>query len=221
MNKRFFTLYQYLGPLLLTPLSFWLWWKTYEENLTLTLIAWLIPILFAYIVPGVGTNILKVWEFNTRYRLGKFRPHHGFVFGSATSMMAWLGHTHMATNIFDILQSAFILASILGFWNLIYDIKALKAGILLVYNQPWADNKGEEAIAMDYAPVFFAGFGFIFDIGISTGELLQRYDSLTNIFSFSYFIVVLIISIIFPVLLYRYQSFKEHGHDGCKPVARR
>jgi len=77
MNRRFFVLYQYVGPLLLTPLAFWLWWKTYEESVTLTLVAWLIPVLFAYLVPCIGTNVLKVWEFNTRYRTGHFRPQHG------------------------------------------------------------------------------------------------------------------------------------------------
>ena len=45
------------------------------------------PIAHAYIVPGIGTNVLRVWEFDTRLRLGRFRPHHGFVFGSATAML--------------------------------------------------------------------------------------------------------------------------------------
>jgi len=43
-----------------------------------------IPVLYAYIVPAVGTNVFRIWEFNTRLRLGRFRPHHGFVFGSAS-----------------------------------------------------------------------------------------------------------------------------------------
>ncbi len=221
MNRGFFTLYQYLGPLLLTPFSFWLWWNTYDANLTLTLIAWLIPILFAYIVPGIGTNVLKVWEFNTRFRLGRFRPHHGFVFGSATSMIVWLTHAQMATNVFDVLQSAFIVASVLGFWNLIYDVKALKSGILLVYNQPWADDKGDEAVAMDYAPVFFAGFGFVYGAGIATAEILQHKELLNGAYIIGYFMVMLILSIAFPVWLYRYGSFKKHGHSGCQPVVRK
>lgn len=221
MNKHFFTLYQYLGPLILTPLSFYLWWETYEGNLALTLNAWLMPIFFAYIIPGVGTNILKIWEFNTRYRLGKFRPHHGFVFGSATAMIAWLSHTHMATDIFDVIQSGFIIASVLGFWNLIYDVKALQAGILLVYNQPWAENRGEEAIAMDYAPVFFAGFGFIYGISISIAELFLKDTSLSSLFFIFYFIAALLIAIALPVALYRYDSFQKYGHDGCKPIRRK
>ena len=217
MSRRFFILYQYLGPLILTPLSFWLWWQTYDENIRLTLLAWLIPIIFAYIVPGVGTNILKVWEFNTRYRLGRFRPHHGFVFGSATSMIAWLCHTQMATSFFDVLQSAFILASVLGFWNVVYDIKALKSGILLVYNQPWAEGKSEEAIAMDYAPVFFAGFGLVYGFGIGMAEWFRDFLQDGSVF-LVYFVLVLVVSILIPVWLYRYRSYLKHGHNGCHPV---
>ncbi len=220
VNRRFFTLYQYISPLVLTPLSFWLWWHTYHEELSLTLVAWLLPILFAYIVPGVGTNILKVWEFDTRYRLGRFRPHHGFVFGSATSMLLWLVHTGIATSMADLLRMAFVSASVLGFWNLIYDIKALKAGILIVYNQPWADGKGEEAVAMDYAPVFFAGFGMVYGAAISGAEILHTLKYLDGIMAVLYFISVFVVSILVPVILYRRASIRNHGHDGCRPVGK-
>ena len=50
-------LYPYIAPLVLAPLTFWLW----HGDLT----AWLVPILWAYIVPAIGTNVLKVWEFDT------------------------------------------------------------------------------------------------------------------------------------------------------------
>lgn len=218
MNSRFFTLYQYLGPLILTPLAFWLWWNTYEGNIILTLVAWLVPVLFAYIVPGVGTNILKVWEINTRYRLGNFRPHHGFVFGSATSMLAWLCHPHAAANVTDALQTAFIMGSVLGFWNLIYDIKAIKSGILSVYNQPWADGKDAEAIGMDYAPVFFAGFGMIYGLGIGIAEILQAKGVMSTAIAAGYLPLMLTVSIIVPVWAYWHSSYRKHGHSGCRPI---
>ncbi len=220
MNKKFFTYYQYISPIVLTPLSFWLWWHTYEGNMMLTLIAWLIPILFAYIVPGIGTNILKVWEFNTKYRLGKFRPHHGFVFGSATSFIAWLCHAHMAINIQDIFIMSFIFALVLGTLNVFYDIKAIKVGILIVYNQPWADGKDAKAIAMDYAPIFFGVFGFVYGFGLGAAELLYQNGVLDNLFAVFYFVTLLIISIFFPVIIYRKYSFIKYGHHGCRPIVK-
>lgn len=218
MNKKFFTYYQYIGPAILTPLSFWLWWSTYDGNITLTLIALLVPILFAYIVPGIGTNVLKVWEFNTKYRLGKFRPHHGFVFGSATSFVAWLCHFHIAINMQDVFIMSFIFAIVLGVLNVVYDIKAIKAGILIVYNQPWADGKDAKAIAMDYAPVFFGVFGLVYGFGLGTAELFYKNGGLDTLFAVFYFVILLIVSIFFPIVIYRQYSFYKYGHSGCRPI---
>ena len=218
MSKRLFEYYQYIAPAVLAPLSFWLWWKLYDGNVSLTLVAWLLPILYAYIVPAVGTNILKVWEFDTKIRVGRFRPHHGFVFGSATAMIAWLCHFNVAQTGFDVIKSSFVMASVLGFWNIIYDIKAIRSGLLKVYNQPWADKKGAEAITMDYAPWFFAGFGAVYGASIAGAELLYKNDLSSTGYSVAYFIGCLILTMLVPVAGYRWQSFRVHGHSGCKPV---
>ncbi|MFY9259373.1 MAG: hypothetical protein WAO71_02560 [Gallionella sp.] len=220
MKKAIFEVYQYVAPAVLTPLSFFLWWRTYDGNIWLTLIAWLTPILYAYIVPGVGTNILKVWEFDTRFRLGRFRPHHGFVFGSATASLAWLCHGGFATSVFDLFQTSLVLASVLGFWNVLYDVKAIESGILRVYNQPWADDKGVEAITLDYAPWFFAGFGAIYGLGIAGAEWLAAQGLLNATVFCCLFPVLLLTAIAFPVWGYRRRSYRVHGHSGCHPIAK-
>ena len=218
MNKSFFTLYQYLGPIILTPLSFWLWWHMYQGDIKQTLIAWLIPIVYSYIVPAVGTNVLKVWEFNTRYKLGHFRPHHGFVFGSATAMIAWLIHPVASMTLFSVIQTGIIFASTLGIINIIYDIKAIKSGILMVYNQPYADKKTEEAIVLDYALWFFSVFGLIYGFGVGLAEWLT-YHYQPNAFTFTLlFMGILTLSMLIPVWGYRKSSMKKYGHDGCRPI---
>ena len=60
MSKRVLELYQYIAPAVLAPLSFWLWWRHYDGDIWLVLMAWMLPIVYAYVVPGVGTNVLKV-----------------------------------------------------------------------------------------------------------------------------------------------------------------
>jgi hypothetical protein len=214
-------LYQYLAPAVLAPLSFWLWWRAYEGNLWLTLMAWLLPVVYAYVVPGFGTNVLKVWEFDTRFRLGRFRPHHGFVFGSATAMIAWLCHGDLARGAFDVFRMSFVYASVFGFWNLLYDVKAIESGILRVYNQPWADGKDPETVAMDYAPWFFAGFGAMYGAGVGVAELLASRENLTGTTFAGLFPLALAGAIVLPVLGYRRRSFKLHGHSGCRPVERK
>lgn len=221
MSKRALEWYQYVAPAVLTPLSFWLWWQYYDGAIWLVLMAWLLPILYAYIVPGVGTNVLKMWEFDTSLRLGRFRPHHGFVFGSATAAIAWLVHGDPADGLLDIVRLSVVFASVLGFWNLLYDVKAIEARHLRVYNQPWAEGKQAESVAMDYAPWFFAGFGAIYGAGIGIAELLSNSGRFAA-FDFAWlFPLVLVLSIGVPVWGYRQRSFRRYGHSGCQPVEKK
>lgn len=213
-------IYQYIAPALLTPLSFYLWWNEYQ-NLPQVLVAWLIPVLWAYIVPGIGTNLCKVWEFDVRWKLGRFRPHHGFVFGSTTAMITWLIHGDTANSIADVLRFAVILCSVLGFWNLLYEIQALRIGVLKVYNQPWADGSGEEAVALDYAPWFFGGFGAVHGLVIGFLEYLVHRDGLPDASaSLAYLLVALVLCIAVPVSGFVRYSLRTHGHAGVHPVAK-
>ncbi len=218
--KRLLSIYQYAAPIVLAPLSFLLWKREYAGNLKLTATAWLIPILWAYIVPGIGTNVLNVWEFDTRLRLGRFRPHHGFVFGSATAMIAWMVHGPPSRDLWDVARNALILCSVIGFWNLLYEVKALQSGILRVYNQPWADGRDETAIALDYAPWFFGGFGAIYGAGIGLMEWLEGRGALSMPIFAAAFGVVLVLTLTVPAGGYVLQSIRRHGHWGTRPVKR-
>jgi hypothetical protein len=218
--KRALSIYQYVAPAILAPASFLLWRREYAGNLELVAGAWLVPILYAYIVPGIGTNVLKVWEFDTRVRLGRFRPHHGFVFGSATAMLAWLVHGGPTHDLAGVARSALVMGSVLGFWNLLYDVTALQSGILRVYNQPWAEGKPAAAIALDYAPWFFGGFGAVYGAGIGALEWLEASGTLSrSVFALA-FTLMLALSLVLPTAGYVLQSKRRHGHWGTRPVKR-
>lgn len=218
--NRAIRIYQYVAPAILAPLSFYLWWNEYG-NLPQVLVAWLIPILWAYIVPGIGTNVCKVWEFDVRWKLGSFRPHHGFVFGSATSTIAWLVHGETAQSFQDIARFSLILCSVLGFWNILYEVAALRVGVLKVYNQPWAENRGEEAIALDYAPWFFGGYGAAHGLVIASFEYyISRVGSPSMTETIVCLIAGLAICIALPVVGFIRHSMKTHGHPGTRPIAR-
>ena len=217
--KRALSLYQYAAPIILGPLSFVLWQRTYNGNLKLMAAAWLVPVLWAYIVPGIGTNVLKVWEFDTRLKLGRFRPHHGFVFGSATAvlMLPAVGVPTADPTFADVAMSALIAALILGAVNWLYDMAAIRAGILKVYNQPWAEGRGPVAIVNDYAPWFFGGFGLIQGAGLkfAEGMLLPAADPFR---AAGVGCGLLAATVTLPTLGYILQSYLRHGHHGCRPV---
>ncbi|MFZ2268292.1 MAG: hypothetical protein WAV95_12010 [Azonexus sp.] len=213
-------IYPYVAPLVLAPLSFWLWWGEYG-NWPQVLVAWLIPVLWAYIVPGVGTNICGVWEFDARWKLGRFRPQHGFVFGSATASLAWLLHGQPAQSVGDVLRYAVVLCSVLGFWNFLYEVRALQSGMLKVYNQPWADGRGEEAIVFDYAPWFFGGFGAAYGLLVAGLEYFVHRQGLPGPWLTAAVVLGgLAGCIALPVFGFIRQSRRKHGHPGTRPVFR-
>ena len=219
--RRAFEAYQYAMPAVLAPLAAVLWWRHYgEAGAALAVLALLAPIAHAYVVPAIGTNVLAVWEFDTRLRLGRFRPHHGFVFGSATAMLALLtiGPPTPQPTLADVLRAAVLTGALLGAVNWLYDVAALRAGVLRVYNQPWADGRAATAIASDYAPWFFGAYGLIHGGGLklAEGALLGGADIGTAVAAGG---ALLAATISLPTLGYVAQSYLLHGHHGCRPVA--
>lgn len=218
--RRLLEAYQYVMPAVLTPLGAWLWWRHYDGNVMLAALALIVPIAHAYIVPGIGTNVLRMWEFDTRLKLGRFRPHHGFVFGSATAvlMLPTLGTPTAQPAFADVAASALIAALVLGVANWLYDVAAIRAGILKVYNQPWAEGRGAAAIVNDYAPWFFGGFGLIHGAGLKLAEGLLLSDG-DPVRAFAVGLALLAATVTLPTLGYVLQSYLRHGHHGCRPVA--
>lgn len=214
---KFFTLYQYLAPLMLFPLSYYLWLRQFEANHALVLLALSIPVLFAYLIPALGTNWLQLWEINTRLRLGKFRPQHGFVFGAATSLMALLclGEMSAPFSPVELFRAGFVLGSVLAFWNWLYDMLAIKAGFIIVYNRPYAENRGAEAIAAAYAPVLFGSFGFCYGV---TLRLSQYYLLELNRWDYYGWLLVIgnLAGLLLPVLAFVGYSYFKHGESGLQ-----
>src|SRR5262245_24815956 len=113
-RRGFFSAYQYVVPLALFPASYWLWLRRAGSHHGLVWIALTVPVVFGYVVPALGTNWLGLWEINTRLRLGRFRPHHGFVFGTGASLLALVClppvlHDGLA----DCVRAGFVVGSVL------------------------------------------------------------------------------------------------------------
>jgi hypothetical protein len=216
LEMQFFRIYQYVVPLTLFPLSYWLWWSRYDRDHRLTLFALSIPIVFSYVVPALGTNWLKIWEFNTRWRLGRFRPQHGFLFGTATSLfgLLCLGYPQPVDG-WEIFRAGFVMGSVLAFWNWLYDAQAIRVGFLRVYNRAYAEKRGPEAIAMEYCPVFFGAFGFCYGVTIRVGEWflaeMEQFDLYWPLL-----LICQLTTIACPVLAYIGLSLVTTGRTGLQ-----
>ncbi|WP_165784331.1 hypothetical protein [Zhengella mangrovi] len=219
--RRFFSLYQYLGPALLTPLAAWLWWRHYGGNAPLAALAVGVPVIHAYLVPGIGTNVLGMWAFNARLKLGRFRPQHGFVFGSATALIVLplAGSPLAGADPAAAWQTGLAAGAVLLAVNWIYDALAIRHGVLEVYNQPAAESASAWAIAGDYVIWFFGLFGLIYGAGLKLAEpMLLAGGGWGTAFLAGAAMVAA--TAILPSACYVAASFLRHGHSGLTPVSR-
>ncbi|MEO9874523.1 MAG: hypothetical protein ABJM26_15310 [Anderseniella sp.] len=218
--KRFFHMYQYLGPVLLGPLAVWGWHVHYDGNWYLVGVALTVPIAHAYIVPGIGTNVLKMWSFNSKLKLGRFRPHHGFVFGSATSIivLALMTTPAPAPSAADIIWTAVVCGTVLLLINWVYDALAIKSGYLEVYNQVWSEGGSHWAIAGDYVVWFFGLFGVIYGLGLRFAETILLNEPTAPRAAMAIAATV-IATITLPTLAYILTSWIKYRHYGLRPFA--
>ena len=160
---------------------------------------WLVPILGLH-CSGVGTNVCKVWEFDVVWSWGASGRIMVSYSAVRQGMLAWIVHGHHAVSLADLCRC---LHSGLRPRLLESSLRDQGAAHRPApgYNQPWANNEGREAIALDYSPWFFGGFGFSYGAFIGAIEL---YIASGNPFGASEFIVFsatgLILCIAFPVL---------------------
>ena len=217
---KFFRWYQFVVPLTLFPVSYLLWLRRYDGDHTLVWLALLLPVVCAYVVPGLGTNWLGLWEINTRFRLGRFRPHHGFVFGTATSLFGLLCVPQAAPgfSLSDCLRAALVTGSVIGFWNWIYDIYAVRSGFIIIHSRLAAEGQPAEVVATNHAPVYFGTFGACY------GVCLQLVDSLSAANSRGVYLALGLVgtlaAIVFPVLAYVIWSLVTQGESGLKAYPR-
>ncbi len=214
--KRLLNAYQYLGPLILGPLAAWAWVAHYGSWVP-ALPALLVPVIHAYVVPAVGTNVLGMWEFDTRVKLGKFRPHHGFVFGSTTALIAWplIGAPLAAPDPTAALASSLRVGAVLLAVNWAYDAVAMRHGILKVYTPAATRGAGHWRAAADYVLPFFGLFGVIYAGGLRLAEPWLATAGLGTALAVTLALSAACIGL--TSAAYVAGSFLVYGHAGLRP----
>lgn len=210
--KRFYSIYQYVAFLIFFPLSTYIWYKELG-SVKNTLLVILLPIVVAYIIPAIGTNVTKLWKFNTKHRAGNFRIYHGFVFGSVLNLFGYMLYK-VSPSYSGILESIFfaiISGSFIAFWNWYYDIYAVESGFMVVNNKPAYEKKSAHEIVADYAPVYFFMFGFIYALYLKCLEyyFVKPYNNFNVVVTAMY-----LVALIVPTLVYMCFSYIRHKDLG-------
>ncbi len=216
---KFFQVYQFVAPLVLLPLSYGLWYARYRDH-SMVLAALSIPVVFAYVIPGIGTNCLRLWEFNTRFRLGRFRPHHGLLFGTATSLFAVISLPGGGeASVLEMLRAGFVLGSVLAFWNWLYDMYAIQTGFIKVYTLKQFERASPELVAAEYAPVLFGTFGFAYGVALQWLEF-RFAEGLRWPRLWLPLVVCHLTCLVGPVLAYVMLSYFRTGQSGLRSYER-
>ncbi len=213
-----FTVYQLLASFVVLPLSFMLWSAHFSGRRDLALAVVAIPVLFGYIIPGIGTNLMGLWEFKAGLHFGRYTLLHGLMFGGASSFLAYTCSPIMSgSGFWYMLASAHVMAAVLGFWNWVFDGYAIRTGLAVIYNKPHFEGRSTPEIVGDYAPVYFGVFGACFGIGIHLLCNLDTDGSTGFIWPVAGGSAV--VSMGLPVVAHCIWSFLRHGYSGLRPYS--
>jgi hypothetical protein len=216
-----FTIYQLAASAALLPLSYWLWLRTLNHLHWPALFIIAVPVVFGYVVPGIGTNILKLWEFKAGLRIGRFTVLHGCMFGGASSFLAWLcsGLLIGPPGWLAFAKAAVVMASVIGFWNWVFDYVAISKGIAVIYNKPFILGSGNHAVVADYAPVFFGVFGACYGLSISLAATVTQPFGMRMVWAPAA-VCAGIGTLVLPIVAHVLSSYVRHGYAGLRPYKR-
>jgi len=206
-HGRVLFIIDFILPLPLTALMFYLWYiRTNSWSFSLYVI--LLPLLFGYTVPGIGTNILKLWAFKWKFmRMGNYFIHHGFMYAPYFALSLYL--TFGNGGQISFIQAATIVISntfLQCFLTTWHDYWGVKSGMIEIYNRPFREGKSAAEIILDYGPVGYAMFGCTYAI-----SCLVAYRYLFNSTSFSFltFLLLIISGLILMGLAGLHYVFRE------------
>jgi len=184
-------LVDFVLPIPLTILMIYLWYIR-THNLAFALYVLVLPLLFGYIMPGIGTNVLKLWAFKWKMmRMGNYFIHHGFMYAPyfAMSLYFTFGEIQQLTivHMLTIVISNAFMQCFLTSWH---DYWGVKSGMIEIYNKPFREGKSSAEIILDYGPIGYALFGGSYAIAsiIAFQYLIQK-PSFT-VLNFIYLIVL-------------------------------
>lgn len=167
-EKIFLLIGNKIFPFVALPILFFLWMHAGGIHFTLLVLG--LPLLFGYIAPGIGTNVLKMWRFRDDWMIGNFFIHHGFIYAATFGSVMYFSFVPPASGDWlTVFLNVVRCAGILGFVGWTHDTIAIREGVMEVYNEAWKRGAPAEVIAAHYAPLAFALIGACYAGIITTG----------------------------------------------------
>ncbi len=184
-SKTFLFVGNKILPFVALPILIWFWNRV--GGIAFTILVLGLPFVFGYLVPGIGTNVLKMWRFRDSWVIGNYFIHHGFIYASTMGLVMCFAFFTPANNDWlTLLGNMARGAGILGFVLWTHDLIAIREGMMEVYNEPWKRGAPPEVIVAQYAPLcsslLGASYASIVTLGYQTIALDKNINSLWWLF---------------------------------------
>lgn len=199
--------------LFLNALMFWLpipvttamaivWWR-FSGDLKVVAVAVLLPLVYGYVMPFIGINILKNWQFKGGWRIGGMYVHHGFMYASKLSFYGFVPLLILSDemSVWAFNFSWLVITSILyacTAW--LQDHLSFAFGIVIFPKSNMHLNVNR------YALVCFSLIGLLYTIGLVICYHMNLKDSLTPSYTLALLTVQFLLMLIIPGLLFRFLS---------------
>lgn len=173
--KRFMFFFDYVLPFPLFVLMFYLWYLRAGHNPLFACYVLVLPLLFGYIVPGVGTNILKLWRFTGKWMIGSYYWHHGFIYAGPLALILYITFGCGPVSTLQAVTIILCNGGMQGLLSFQHDTMAVKVGALIIDNPPAKQGKSAEEIVNYLNTLFF------FLLGASyAGACIYAYGRMTQ-----------------------------------------
>ena len=167
-GKIFLLVGNKIYPFVALPVLIWFWIRSGGLGFMCFVLG--LPLLFGYIVPGIGTNVIKMWRFKDRWTVGNFFIHHGFIYAATMGSVMLIAFVPPASHDWwGWLANMARGAGLLGFTGWVHDLIGVREGMMEVYNEEWKRGEPAEVIVAQYAPLCFSLLGACYAGFISLG----------------------------------------------------
>ena len=191
MSRSWMRIQVYVLPIPITLTLACLWYR-WSGSATFAWYVTLLAVGYGYLVPGIGTNILKKWRFHGPGRMGNYYIHHGFIWAANLSpalFLCFLGTPEGPLGYGTILRVLLATGAIHAYKGWIYDIALLRYGFTEITSVPRLRGKSPEEVAGHYVPVCFFLIGLTYALGTLVAYhffvVLHRTDVWSHVWSWT------------------------------------
>jgi len=164
-TKKFLFFFDHILPFPLMFIMFYLWYRRFDGNGWMASFVLALPFVWGYVVPGIGTNLLKLWRFEGKGRIGNFYWHHGFMYAGPLALLLYTTFGDGPVSTTQIITIILCTGGMQGLLSSQHDIMAVKAGTLIIDNPPGRAGKSAEEIVNYMSPLYFFLLGSMYASG--------------------------------------------------------